>query len=104
MKGRPLTAVAGIGKPDAFFAMLREHGLQLGDTIALDDHDDFQHRAWEASEEEVVCTEKDAVKLWHMRPDAWAVPLDIEIAPAFWAACDRLLDAKLSSAHGSQTS
>ena len=52
---------------------------------------------------ELVCTEKDAVKLWALRPDAWAVPLELEIEPAFWPALDRLLDAKLSSRHGSQT-
>jgi tetraacyldisaccharide 4'-kinase len=51
----------------------------------------------------VVCTEKDAVKLWRHRPQAWAVPLHVEIAPGFWAAFDRLLAAKLSSADGRET-
>ncbi|MDB5875094.1 MAG: lpxK [Ramlibacter sp.] len=102
LKNRPLTAVAGIGRPDAFFAMLREAGLQLGQTLALSDHHDF--RADPATGRELVCTEKDAVKLWRLRPDAWAVPLELRIEPGFWAKLDRLLDAKLSSAHGSQTS
>ncbi|MEO5671974.1 MAG: tetraacyldisaccharide 4'-kinase [Ramlibacter sp.] len=100
----PVTAVAGIARPEAFFQMLREQGMQLADTIALPDHDDFQDQPWEASEETLVCTEKDAVKLWAMRPDAWVVALLVDIAPAFWAAFDLLLDAKLSSGHGPKTS
>jgi tetraacyldisaccharide 4'-kinase len=43
------------------------------------------------------------VKLWTQDPWAWAVPLQVEIDDAFWIGFDRLLDAKLSSAHGSQT-
>jgi tetraacyldisaccharide 4'-kinase len=50
-----------------------------------------------------VCTEKDAVKLWRWRPDAWAAPLLLDVDAAFWSAFDRLLNAKLSSRHGSQT-
>ena len=99
---RPLTAVAGIARPDSFFSMLRSAGLQLDRTLALPDHHDFH--ADPAPGSELVCTEKDAVKLWRVRPDAWAVALELEIEPGFWASLDRLLDAKLSSAHGSQTS
>jgi len=51
----------------------------------------------------LLCTQKDAVKLWRHRPDAWAVPLVIDVEPAFWEAFDRLLDAKLSSPHGPET-
>jgi tetraacyldisaccharide 4'-kinase len=42
------------------------------------------------------------VKLWKQRPQAWAVPLAIEIDPAFFAQLDALLEPKLSSPHGSQ--
>ena len=104
LQGRPLTAFAAIAKPEAFFTMLRAQGLQLSRTVALPDHDDFLDQELETGEDQLVCTEKDAVKLWHMRPDAWAVPLAIDIAPGFWAAFDRLLDAKLSSGHGPETS
>ncbi len=100
---RPLTAIAAIGRPDAFFAMLRAHGLQLARTVALTDHDDLSALPRDLERSELVCTEKDAVKLWRLRPDAWAVPLQLEIEPAFWTALDRLLDAKLSSLHGPQT-
>jgi len=102
LKGRPLTALAGVGRPDAFFAMLRREGLQLAGAIALPDHHDFSRDP--AAGAELVCTEKDAVKLWRLRPDAWAVPLELEVEPGFWLILDRLLDAKLSSAHGPQTS
>lgn len=97
LKGRPLTALAAIAKPQAFFEMLRERGLSLALTIALPDHDSLA--ALPALEGDVVCTEKDAVKLWRIRPDAWAVPLQVNIDAAFWTA----LDAKLSSLDGSQT-
>jgi tetraacyldisaccharide 4'-kinase len=102
LRDRPFHAVAGIAKPEAFFAMLREQGLQLAHTTALPDHHDFT--ADIAPGDEVICTSKDAVKLWRVRPDAWAAPLSIDIEPAFWTRFDSLLDAKLSSRHGSQTS
>lgn len=101
--GRALTAVAGIAKPDAFFAMLREQGLQLARTLALPDHHDFGKDPADGGPGDLLCTEKDAVKLWRQRPDAWAVPLALEIDAEFWRALDGLVDAKLSSAHGPQT-
>jgi tetraacyldisaccharide 4'-kinase len=104
LAGRPVTAVAGIARPEAFFSMLREQGLLLAATLALPDHHDYPKDPLDGKPGELVCTEKDAVKLWRLRPGAWAVPLALEIEPGFWAALDRLLDAKLSSAHGSQTS
>lgn len=94
-------AIAGIANPDAFFGMLQDAGLGLSRRTALPDHHDFA--GLEASPGELlVCTEKDAVKLWRLRPDAWAVPLEIEAAPGFWRELDRRVDAKLSSSHGPQ--
>ena len=102
--GRPLLAVAGIANPAGFFSMLREHGLTLECTFALPDHDQFDGAPLPLDPAtSVVCTEKDAVKLWRQRPDAWAVPLVVRIDPGFWPAFDRSLDAKLSSADGSET-
>jgi len=105
LKGRRLQAVAAIAKPQAFFTMLRATGLELAETIALPDHDDFSHAPF-ANEAavELLCTEKDAVKLWRLHPQAWAVPLVLKVEASFWSDLDRLLDAKLSSAHGPQTS
>jgi tetraacyldisaccharide 4'-kinase len=104
LAGRPLTALAGIGRPEAFFAMLRARGLQLDRCVALPDHAALDTLPAGLEHRELVCTEKDAVKLWRLRPDAWAVPLLVELEPAFWPAFDRLLDAKLSFPHGSETS
>jgi len=103
LRGRPVVAIAGIATPAAFFEMLRREGLQLARQLALPDHHGFaSDPAPDAGE--LVCTEKDAVKLWRLRPDAWAVPLEVEIEREFWDTLDRKLDAKLSSGHGSETS
>jgi tetraacyldisaccharide 4'-kinase len=97
LDGREVVAVAGIAKPQAFFAMLREAGVTIHREVALPDHHPFD--ASLHLHGEIVCTEKDAVKLWRTRPDAWAVPLQLEVDAAFWTA----FDAKLSSLDGSQT-
>lgn len=93
-------ALAGIAQPDAFFEMLRAAGFVLASTHALPDHDDFSALPALPAGGTLVCTEKDAVKLWRLRPDAWAVPLQVEIPAAFWQDLDRLLDARLSSPDG----
>lgn len=101
LRGQRLLAMAGIANPEAFFGMLRGAGLVLGEARALPDHHDFADAADLPADATLVCTEKDAVKLWRVRPDAWAVPLEVTIPGAFWERFDRLLDARLSSPHGS---
>ncbi|CAN5678075.1 tetraacyldisaccharide 4'-kinase [soil metagenome] len=97
--GRPVTAVAAIGRPQAFFDMLRAAGVSLMQETALPDHDDFSHWTRPSSPGSVLlCTEKDAAKLWRLAPDALTVPLQFTLEPAFLAA----LDAKLSSNDGHQ--
>lgn len=105
----PLVAVAGIGQPESFFSMLRALGLPLAKTVALPDHYDFD--SWSRNEyagHTLICTEKDAAKLWPRAPDAVAIPLVLTAEPAFWAALDThiasVLAAKLSSTHGHKTS
>ena len=98
LQGQPLLAVAAIAKPESFFAMLRDAGLALADTQALPDHYDFD--SWMRPQNvryKLICTEKDAVKLWRKHPDALAVPLEFTPEPGFFTAVDRLLDAALSS-------
>lgn len=103
LKGRKLLALAGIARPEAFFAMLRARGLSLEMTMALPDHYDFNSfRCPVDAGYGLICTEKDAVKLWALRPDAWAVPLVVEPEPGFFQAIDRRLNARLSSLHGHQ--
>lgn len=99
LAGRPLVAVAGIAKPEAFFQMLRERGLVPQQCISLPDHHDFAD--WQpppGAGYVLLCTEKDALKLWRRAPDALALPLVFRPEPAFFHA----LDAKLSSLDGHQ--
>jgi tetraacyldisaccharide 4'-kinase len=105
LRDRRVNAIAAIAKPDAFFSMLRASGLELAQAIALPDHDDFRHVPLAKDQDcELLCTGKDAVKLWRLYPQAWAVPLVLTVEAGFWSRLDALLDAKLSSAHGPQTS
>lgn len=106
---RPLLAVAGTAQPQQFFAMLRARGLTLSRTLALPDHADFDAQQWRGEQQHtVLCTEKDAVKLWRHRPDALAVPLLVTLDAAFWRTLEQLLiergsqaiRAKLSSTDG----
>ena len=105
---QPLLAVAAIAKPEEFFTMLRAQGLKLAHTLALPDHYAFD--SWSRNEYggyTVICTEKDAVKLWQHQAEALAVPLIFTPEPAFMAKLDALLAIRLnptlSSPHGHTT-
>lgn len=90
--GRPVRAVAGIAHPESFFSMLRARGLTLADTQAFPDHYHFD--SYERNTDQripLICTEKDAVKLWRLRPDALAVPLELTIDPTFFRSFDSWL-------------
>jgi tetraacyldisaccharide 4'-kinase len=72
--------------------MLSAQGLQVTRTLALPDHVNFDSVDLnEFKGYTVVCTEKDAVKLWPLLPQAWAVPLQFTPEPAFFKALDGLL-------------
>lgn len=82
---RPCIALAGIAQPQAFFDLLTQAGIQPRQCIALPDHFDFSD--WQPSwtdECVVLCTEKDAVKLWNRWPSAVAIPLVQTMTPAFF--------------------
>lgn len=90
--GQPVHALAAIARPGDFFDMLRTQGLTLEHTEALPDHYDFN--SWKDLTDkryQLICTEKDAVKLWALQPDALAVPLVLEIDPRFFEALDARL-------------
>lgn len=96
LHGMPLCAVAAIAQPEDFFTMLRGCGLQLAQAHALPDHYDFCYDFYSYSGKpdkgyRVICTEKDAAKLWQHHPDALAVPLHIQLEGGFFAALDALL-------------
>ena len=93
LRGKPLLAVAAIAQPEAFFNMLRDQGLSLAKTMALPDHYNFQHWVRPAVKSHtLVCTEKDAVKLWRSHPDALAVPLVLTPQPEFLSAVDGAIE------------
>jgi tetraacyldisaccharide 4'-kinase len=75
---QPVQALAGIARPDLFFEALKNTGLVLANTYPLQDHAPLSN--WRPSNDlPVLCTEKDAVKLWPHLPEAWAVPLECEL-------------------------
>ena len=107
LKGQTLIALAAIAHPDAFFSMLAAKGLVLGQTISLPDHCDFLDYQLDVGTEcTVLCTEKDAVKLFALPAMAsvrlLAVPLLFTPEPAFLVAVNALLEPLLSRALLSQ--
>lgn len=90
---RPLMALAGIAQPERFFEMLKGRPITLAHTLGLPDHCTFDASIRAATDGfQVLCTEKDAVKLWPWVPQALAVPLVQEMEQAFW----RTLDAEVT--------
>lgn len=81
---RPVYAVAGTGHPQRFFDQLRDAGLRV-EAHAFDDHHAFTpgELAFTPARP-VLMTEKDAVKCRLLPlPDAWVVPVEVRLEPAF---------------------
>lgn len=92
---QPVDALAGLARPEGFFRLLRDKGLNLHETLPLPDHFDFEAWTRRALTRPLLCTEKDAVKLWRHQAQALSVPLVLQIEPDFWSALDqRLLSLK----------
>ena len=94
LKLNHVEVVSGIAKPEAFLAMLKQGQFQIRHSTDLPDHDNFQ--TWQPSHPELplLCTEKDAVKLWARFPQALAMPLVFEPEPSFWKAFDQLFQSR----------
>lgn len=114
LQGEQLIALAGIAKPQAFFDMLQARGLQLERTYALPDHvgpDELAALALfpanAAPALRVLCTQKDAVKLFAMYPDAGrqllAVALSFVPEPGFMKAFEENLRELLAPAQAGQS-
>ena len=98
-----LIALAGIAHPDAFFDMLRALGLPLSRTIAMADHAEFSPvdltNLQQPGEGQltVLCTEKDAVKLFALPQipgvRILATPLLFTPEAAFFSALESALRA-----------
>ena len=95
LRGRPLTAAAGIANPQRFFDMLREHDLEFT-PLPLPDHWPYATLPWAAHVGDVIVTEKDAVKLDPARLGAtrvWVAALDLALGAPFEAELLALLPA-----------
>lgn len=81
--GRPVIAVAAIGHPARFFALLREWGLEIEERPFSDHAVVTPEMAGVGQGRAVLMTEKDAVKCtgngWQ---DAWYLTVDAEVEPA----------------------
>jgi tetraacyldisaccharide 4'-kinase len=90
--GQRVHAVAGIGDPERFFAMLREAGMAVV-PHAFPDHHRYTAADFEfGSDLPVLMTEKDAVKCTAFADGRhYSVPVTAELPEAFWVALlDRL--------------
>lgn len=103
LRAQRTTAVAGIARPSVFFDMLRALGLTPEQTVGLPDHADAVDytAVLQDPERVLLCTEKDAVKLFPLlsqlpktrRAQVWAVPLELTPDPSFFSALDDSLRA-----------
>lgn len=82
----PVSAVAAIGQPERFFAMLRHSGLVLADAIAMPDHDAFEQSPFEPlANAPILITAKDAVKCARFNdPRLWVVHVAPEFSDITW--------------------
>ncbi|CAM5190024.1 Tetraacyldisaccharide 4'-kinase OS=Castellaniella defragrans OX=75697 GN=lpxK PE=3 SV=1 [Castellaniella defragrans] len=80
------SAVAGIGHPERFFAMLRAEGLPLGHTLALPDHGVLTAGVLNTlPDTPILITAKDAVKCTGFAdPRLWVVHVAPQFDDAAW--------------------
>jgi tetraacyldisaccharide 4'-kinase len=80
-RGRRVHAVAGVGNPERFFALLDVHGLEV-DPHPLADHAPITQSDIDFDDDlPVLMTEKDAVKCGHLNgKDKWFVEAELEFA------------------------
>jgi tetraacyldisaccharide 4'-kinase len=111
LKGRKLLAFAGIGRPEKFFATLREIGAQVIEARSFGDHHRYTAHdagallgAAEAQRLTLATTEKDMVRmqgdpaLAELSAAAKALPVELQFADR--EAVRRLLDRALKRARG----
>lgn len=89
LRGRRVHAVAGIGHPERFFALLRELGAAV-EPHAFPDHHPFTAR--DLPHGTVVMTEKDAVKCAAFgRDEDWVLEVDAIVDPGLQTYVDHRL-------------
>jgi tetraacyldisaccharide 4'-kinase len=99
LKGKRITAAAGIGHPERYFTMLRNAGLNFA-SLPLNDHHVFSAKSFcDIDADIILITEKDAVKcrqIAELRSDArlWVVPVSAQLAPDLLANLLKLISEK----------
>jgi tetraacyldisaccharide 4'-kinase len=99
LAGKRITAAAGIGHPQRYFAMLRAAGLQFAE-LALNDHHAFSAESFRNVDADIILiTEKDAVKcrqIAELRNDAriWVVPVSAQLDAGFLAQLLTMISEK----------
>ena len=83
-RGQRVTAVAAVGNPGRFFALLRGQGLLVDERPYRDHHQFTRADAASWPPGPVLMTEKDAVKCEHFAgADHWYLPVDAELDAGF---------------------
>ena len=99
--GEQVTAVAGIGNPGRFFALVRSLGLDPIERPYPDHHPYSPADAATWGSGPVLMTEKDAVKcIPFARPDHWFLPVEARPDAAFVTTLESCLEGLL---HGQET-
>ncbi|MES2048920.1 MAG: tetraacyldisaccharide 4'-kinase [Pseudomonadota bacterium] len=99
IKEKRITAAAGIGHPERFFAMLRRAGLNFA-SLPLNDHHVFSAKSFcDIDADIILITEKDAVKcrqIAELRNDVriWVAPVSAQLAPDLLANILKLISEK----------
>lgn len=80
---KPLVALAGIGNPERFFNTCRDLGLEIQE-VAYADHHKFQQSDIDFGDNQVLMTEKDAVKCVDFGgTNHWYLPVDAKLSQKF---------------------
>jgi tetraacyldisaccharide 4'-kinase len=83
---QPVAAVAGIGNPQRFFALLQQMGLRYVPYVFADHHV-FSRSELDLQEKIIVMTEKDAIKCRTFATESmYVLPIRSELSEAFWQA------------------
>lgn len=83
-KERTVHAVAGIGNPENFFALLKRHGFRIIPHVFPDHHRFREDDLIFNDDYPIIMTEKDAVKCEHFGDERlWYLPIEAELPEVF---------------------